>query len=101
MDVTSNRISLTAWGRLYGFDKATTSRLHLTGRLPPELQSERAAACSGDGPMISTYQTRVTVFRGKDRAEGEAALAAYAELYWLGCSGSCSPTLPLEIQLTR
>ena len=31
--------------------------------------------------MISTYQTRVTVFRGKDRAEGEAALAAYAELY--------------------
>ena len=43
MDVTSNRISLTAWGRLYGFDKATTSRLHLTGRLPPELQSERAA----------------------------------------------------------
>ena len=43
--------------------------------------------------MISTYQTRVTVFRSKDRAEGEAALAAYAELYWLGCSGSCSPTL--------
>ena len=31
--------------------------------------------------MISTCQTRVTVFRGKDRAEGEAALAAYAELY--------------------
>ena len=31
--------------------------------------------------MISTYQTRVTVFRSKDRAEGEAALAAYAELY--------------------
>ena len=31
--------------------------------------------------MISTYQTRVTVFRSKDRLEGEAALAAYAELY--------------------
>ena len=41
MDVISNRISLTAWGRLYGFDKATTSRLHLTGRLPPELQIEQ------------------------------------------------------------
>ncbi len=41
MDVVSRRISLTAWGRLYGFDKATTSRLHLAGKLPPELQIER------------------------------------------------------------
>ena len=41
MDVVSRRISLTAWGRLYGFDKATTSRLHRTGRLPPELQMEQ------------------------------------------------------------
>ena len=41
MDVTSRRISLTAWGRLYGFDKATTSRLHRTGKLPPELQIEQ------------------------------------------------------------
>ena len=41
MDVVSRRISLTAWGRLYGFDKATTSRLHHTGKLPPELQVER------------------------------------------------------------
>ena len=41
MDVISRRISLTAWGRLYGFDKATTSRLHLTGKLPPELQIEQ------------------------------------------------------------
>ena len=41
MDVVSRRISLTAWGRLYGFDKATTSRLHHTGKLPPELQIEQ------------------------------------------------------------
>ena len=40
MDVVSRRISLTAWGRLYGFDKATTSRLHRDGKLPPELQVE-------------------------------------------------------------
>ena len=40
MDVISRRISLTAWGRLYGFDKATTSRLHRDGKLPPELQVE-------------------------------------------------------------
>ncbi len=41
MDVVSRRISLTAWGRLHGFDKATTSRLHHTGKLPPELQIEQ------------------------------------------------------------
>ena len=41
MDVVSRRISLTAWGRLYGFDKGTTSRLHHTGKLPPELQIEQ------------------------------------------------------------
>ena len=40
MDVISKRISLTAWGRLYGFDKATTARLHKQGKLPPELQVE-------------------------------------------------------------
>ena len=44
MDVVSNRISLTAWGRLHGFAKATTSRRHHAGKLPPELQSERAVA---------------------------------------------------------
>ena len=41
MDVVSRRISLTAWGRLYGFDKATTARMRLAGKLPPELQIER------------------------------------------------------------
>ncbi len=41
MDVTSKRIGLTAWGRLYGFDKATTSRLHHTGKLPAGLQIEQ------------------------------------------------------------
>ena len=41
MDVVSRRISLTAWGRLYGFDKATTARMHHAGKLPPELQVEQ------------------------------------------------------------
>ena len=41
MDVISKRISLTAWGRLYGFNKATTSRLHRQGKLPPR-PSDRA-----------------------------------------------------------
>ena len=37
----SRRISLTARGRLYGFDKATTSRLHRDGKLPPDLNIEQ------------------------------------------------------------
>ena len=34
-------MSLTAWGRVYGFNKATTSRLHRQGKLPPGLQIEQ------------------------------------------------------------
>ena len=41
MDVVSRRISLTAWGRPYGFNKGTTARMHHAGKLPPELQVER------------------------------------------------------------
>ena len=41
MDVVSKRITLTAWGRLYGFNKATTSRLHRERKLPPELNIEQ------------------------------------------------------------
>ena len=33
------------------------------------------------GPLVSTYQTRIVDYGGMDRAVGEAALAAYAELY--------------------
>ena len=33
------------------------------------------------GPLAATYQTRVSGYVGLDRAEGDAALAAYAELY--------------------
>ncbi len=41
MDVRSRRISLTAWGRLYGLNKSTVSKMHHAGRLPPELQVEQ------------------------------------------------------------
>ena len=41
MDVMSRRISLTALGRFYRFGKATASRLHRTGKLPPELRIEQ------------------------------------------------------------
>ena len=40
------------------------------------------------GPLAATYQTRVSGYVGLDREAGDAALAAYAELYgqW---SASC------------
>ena len=41
MDVVSRCISLTAWGRLYGFDKASTARSHHAGKLPLEFQIEQ------------------------------------------------------------
>ena len=36
---------------------------------------------AGPSPTVSTYQTRVAVYAGRDRADGDAGLSAYAELY--------------------
>ena len=41
MDVVSRRTSLTVWCRLYGFNESTISKMHLGGRLSPELQVEQ------------------------------------------------------------
>ena len=30
---------------------------------------------------MSTYQTRIAVYAGRDRVDGDAAVSAYAELY--------------------
>ena len=30
---------------------------------------------------MSTYQTRIAVYEGRDRADGDAAVSAYGELY--------------------
>ena len=35
----------------------------------------------GPSPLVSTYQTRIAVYDGRDRADGDAALSAYGELY--------------------
>ena len=41
MDVVSRRTSLTVWCRLYGFNESTISKMHLGGKLSPELQVEQ------------------------------------------------------------
>ena len=33
------------------------------------------------GPLVATYQTRISDYADMDRLEGDAALSAYAELY--------------------
>ena len=85
MEVISKRISLTAWGRLYGFNKATTSRLHRQGKVMTSLcarlygkrsarREGRAGCRRGRGALMqATYQTRI---EGNDEA-----LSAYAALY--------------------
>ena len=35
----------------------------------------------GPSPLVSTYQTRIAVYGGRDRADGDAGLSAYGELY--------------------
>ena len=35
----------------------------------------------GSSPQMRTYQTRIAVYEGRDRVEGDAALSAYGELY--------------------
>ena len=36
---------------------------------------------AAQGPLVATYQTRISDYGDKDRLEGDAALSAYAELY--------------------
>ena len=35
----------------------------------------------GPSPQTRTYQTRIAVYEGRDRADGDAGLSSYAELY--------------------
>ena len=36
---------------------------------------------AAQGPLVATYQTRISDYGDLDRLEGDAALSAYAELY--------------------
>ena len=63
INIISCRISLTAWGRLYGFDKATTSRLHRTGKLPPDLNGNRR----GLRRLVSDHTVSMIVAEHRER----------------------------------
>ena len=85
MDVVSRRIGLTAWGRLYGFDKATTARRHHAGWLPPALPLERLpnGRCHGVVPPAQegrgvVYERVASVDRKADPGQPVGRVAAWA-----------------------
>ena len=48
---------------------------------------------AAQGPLVATYQTRISDYGDMVRAGGDATLSAYAELYGQVHSGGCLPTL--------
>ena len=56
-------------------------RYHTFMSRPRKRRRQPDQSSVGQSPTVSTYQTRIAVYEGLDRAEGDAALAAYAELY--------------------
>ena len=56
-------------------------RYHAFMSRPRKRRRQPDQSSVGQSPTVSTYQTRIAVYEGRDRAEGDAALSAYAELY--------------------
>ena len=59
------------------------SYLHVSSQETPSPGHAVASlqSSAGPSPTVSTYQTRIAVYTGRDRADGDAGLSAYAELY--------------------
>ena len=56
-------------------------RYHTFMSRPRKRRRQPDQSSVGQSPTVSTYQTRIAVYEGRDRAEGDAALSAYAALY--------------------
>ena len=54
------------------------SYLHVSSQETPSQPDQSSV---GPSPLVSTYQTRIAVYEGRDRADGDAGLSAYGELY--------------------
>ena len=72
MDVVGRRIGLTAWSRLYGFDKVITTRMHHAGRLPPEPRSERLPNGRCHGVVPPAQDGRCVVYARVASADQQA-----------------------------
>ena len=47
---------------------------------PRKRRRQPDQSSAGPSPLVSTYQTRIAVYKGRDRAEGDAALSAYGKV---------------------
>ena len=56
-------------------------RYHTFMSRPRKRRRQPDQSSVGQSLTVSTYQTRIAVYEGRDRAEGDAALSAYGELY--------------------
>ena len=56
-------------------------RYHTFMSRPRKRRRQPDQSSVGPSPLVSTYQTRIAVYEGRDRADGDAGLSAYAELY--------------------
>ena len=56
-------------------------RYHTFMSRPRKRRRQPDQSSVGPSPLVSTYQTGIAVYEGRDRAEGDAGLSAYAELY--------------------
>ena len=56
-------------------------RYHPFMSRPKKRRRQPDQSSAGPRPTVSTYQTRIAVYEGRDRADGDAGLSAYAELY--------------------
>ena len=56
-------------------------RYHSFMSRPRKRRRQPDQSSVGPSPTVSTYQTRIGVYEGRDRADGDAAVSAYGELY--------------------
>ena len=56
-------------------------RYHTFMSRPRKRRRQPDQSSVGPSPLVSTYQTRIAVYEGRDRADGDAGLSAYGELY--------------------
>ena len=56
-------------------------RYHTFMSRPRKRRRQPDQSSVGPSPLVSTYQTRMAVYAGRDRAGGDKALSAYGELY--------------------
>ena len=56
-------------------------RYHPFMSRPRKRRRQPDQSSAGPSPTVSTYQTRIAVYAGRDRTDGDAAQSAYGELY--------------------